>query len=187
MTLQIGNKIDEVIQRILGDPANDIEPDITLANDIARDGLEAIFAGLGPFENGVFTTVTEEWKGLMRHFAAENSRELVRLCGQDRDFNRAEWGRHCLAYIAGDSVCTSETTMETGVKRSMLLVDQIANQLGKPPRRMLEILDAEDEDLERIDMEVRAAEAASRELDTKAQNSGNIDSSTIDTSNDRNK
>lgn len=185
MALQIVDKIDEVIQRILGDPDNGIDPDTVLANTIAQDGLEAIFAGLGPFDEatGVFPTVTEEWTKLMKHFAAEDSDELKRLCGQDRDFNRTEWGRHCLAYIAGDSDCTSETTMRGGTKRSMLLVDQVADELGKPRRRMLEILDAEVDDLKRIDIEVRTAEAA---FTAREQDSGYTDPST-DTSDERNK
>jgi hypothetical protein len=184
MTLRIGANIEDVIKHILGDPGNGIPPDPILAGDIARDGLKAIFSGTGPWENGVVTAVTEEWKTLMLHFAPENSRELERLCGQDRDFNGSEWGKHCLAYIAGDSGCTSETTMATGTKRSMLLVDQFAN----PPRRMLEILDAEGADLERIDMEIRAAEALNapdaKAEDTKTEDLINTQSPIPDTPDD---
>lgn len=124
--MNIGKKIQEVRRKIV----MGLEP--TLANDIARDGRAAIFAGIGTFNgDGVVTSVTPEWTKLMTHFK-NNDDELKRLCGQEKQFNQADWGLECLAYIAGDSTCTSDTTYGTGTKRSMLL---------HPDRKMLEILD----------------------------------------------
>ena len=69
--------------------------------------------------------------------------------------------------------------MATGTKRSMSQV---------PGRRMLELLDAEGADLERIDTEVRAAEALNaREAkteDTKTEDLSNTESTIPDTPDD---
>lgn len=130
--MHIGDKIDEVRQRI-------IDGDQTLANIISRAGLKAIFTGIGQFDhNGVVTNPTFEWKDLMRNFA-NDQKELDRLCGKEAFFNRSDWGLACLAYIAGDSTCTSDTTATTGTKRSMLAHED---------RQMLENLDAEQDDLQ---------------------------------------
>lgn len=179
MTLQIGKNIEEVSRRILGDDEN--PPDTTLANDIARDGIKALISGMGTLENGVVTKVTDDWKNLMRHFAADNSRELERLCGQDRDFNGSEWGMHCLAYIVGDSTCTSETTMRGGTRRSMLLVDELAN----PSRNMLENLDAEGGALAGFGKTQTSSIDTSQNPDAEAEDLSYIESPITDASDDK--
>jgi hypothetical protein len=130
MAFHIGDKIEAVRQEIATGENEG------LANQIARDGLAAIFAGIGRFDrNGVVVEVTPEWKTLMGHFA-NNKTELARLCGKDRLFNGSDWGQASLAYIVGDSTCTIQTAGETGTGRSMNL---------HPERNMLGNLDAEPE------------------------------------------
>jgi hypothetical protein len=171
MALQIGENLERV--RLL------IQNGTISGLDFAKDAKKAIFAGKG-------STV---WEDFMKKFVPAGSRELERMCGRDAAFNNTLWGELCLVYVIGDSTCTSETTMRGGTKRSMLLVDEIrASSIPPlPPRRMLELLDAEGPNLTNLDAEVRAAEA-SRESDADTARSGdlsNTDSSDTDTSNDK--
>jgi hypothetical protein len=176
MALHIGEKIEAVSRRIRGDEPG-TQPDPDFAFELAEAAIAAMSAGMG----NAAGEVPSKWETLMRIFTNDQT-ELDRLCGRDQVFMNSQWGKFCLAYIAGDSVCTSETTMRGGTKRSMLLVDQLAN----PPRRMLEILDAQGVDLQTIDAEVRAAEAAAKALNEKSPDSGNTDPSSTETPDERN-
>lgn len=100
--MRITEKLNNVRQRILNG-------DVTLADDIAADGIAAIFAGIN----------SDKWQILMKNFAADGSPELERLCGRDTDFNNSRWGMACLAYIAGNSICTATTAAATGTIRGM--------------------------------------------------------------------
>jgi len=106
--MKIMKKIEEVRQKVI---SGDIDP-----NDLAKDGIEAIFAGM----QRPLGTATPEWEKLMRHFVNDD-KELDRLCGKEPSFNGSRWGLACIAYIAGNSVCTSETATVTGTSRSMSL------------------------------------------------------------------
>jgi hypothetical protein len=100
---------------------NEIMAGSRSGTDVARMALRAISDGMG----------SKAWEELMGLYAS-NSEELNRLCGREPNFNQTQWGMFCLAYIAGDSTCTSETAMETGTLRSMNIV---------PDREMKELLD----------------------------------------------
>ncbi|MGC2238542.1 MAG: hypothetical protein WA584_20475 [Pyrinomonadaceae bacterium] len=133
--MNIVNNIDVQLENIRNG-------DETLAKEISDAALDAVLAGIGKFDqNGVVIQVTPQWEKFMRYFAG-NEQELARLCGKEKAFNDSEWGLHCLAYMAGDSDCTSETQSTTGAKRTMTLMEELA-----PSRRMLETLDAEGVDL----------------------------------------
>jgi hypothetical protein len=132
MALRIGERIEDIRREI--EKGNS-----SLADELARLGVKAMFAGIGTFdeETRVYTNITPEWIELMENFA-HNQTELDRLCGKDREFNDSEWGKVCLAYICGDSTCTAPTARKGGTSRSMK---------EEPLRRMLETLDAERDDL----------------------------------------
>lgn len=133
MTMKIGEKIDKVRLEII----NGTTP--SMAEDLARAGVKAIFAGIGEWDAAgeVVVNVSPEWTDLMKLFVPDDAKELARLCGQDKDFNESDWGLACLAYIAGDSTCTAPTAWTTGGKRSMIM---------HPDRDMIKNLDAETTD-----------------------------------------
>lgn len=179
MAMRIGQNIENVRREIKKNG------NVMRANRIARDGIAAIFAGIGKFnEEGVVTEATAEWKRLMSHFATTQE-ELDRLCGKEKNFNASDWGMVCLAYIAGDSTCTSTTTDTTGTRRSMLV---------DPDRRMLENLDAEVKDISKFKIAGALFAKALNELDTEksdldtekadSENLSNTRSSETDTTND---
>src|SRR6185369_2874958 len=117
-------RIVENLERVRQDIENGTGP--ISAADLAKLAIDAIFKGIGTFDGDVVINVNPKWKELMKVYTpVEGSNELKRLCGEDLTFMRTTWGRHCLAYIAGDSTCTSETAKKGGTKRSMLLVDEI--------------------------------------------------------------
>lgn len=124
MTMEIGNKLKILRKNSAADP--------DLATRLAKAGRDAILAGM-LMPDG---KPTDQWKALME-FVTDKPTELARLCGQDPVFNASEWGRFCLAYIAGDSTCTSETPGVTGTRRTMVFLDEVAD------RRLLEVLDME--------------------------------------------
>ena len=99
--MKIKQKIEEVRQQIL-------DGDTTLGNDIARAGMAAIFKGIN----------SSEWEAMMNYFK-NDQRELDRLCGREEAFNKSRWGLACLAYVAGNSVCTAMTATDTGTMRGM--------------------------------------------------------------------
>ena len=113
--MRIKEKIDLVSQEIVQNGNTE------LARRIAFDGLDSIIAGM---RTGTGET-TPEWRRLMSHFT-DDADELKRLCGEDPRFNDTEWGLFCLAYIAGDSTCTSDTTMRGGTLRSIRMHDELA-------------------------------------------------------------
>lgn len=124
MTMQIGEKLKTLRKDSAADP--------DLAKRLAKAGKDAIIAGmLKP--NG---DTTEQWTKLME-FVTDDPKELERLCGQDPAFLESDWGPYCLAYIAGDATCTSETPGSTGTRRTMMFLDEVAD------RNLLEILDME--------------------------------------------
>ena len=108
MTMRIGEKIDDLTARA--------KKDADLALRIAEAGRDAVLAGMQTPDG----EVTPQWERLMK-FITDDPRELERLCGKDTVFNDSQWGLYCLAYIAGDSDCTSETPGATGMKRTMTL------------------------------------------------------------------
>jgi hypothetical protein len=99
--MKIMQKIEDVRQQIL-------DGDTTLAEDLATQGIEAIFEGIK----------SPKWEALMGNFA-NNQNELDRLCGRDQVFNKSRWGLACLAYIAGNSTCTATTATDGGTARGM--------------------------------------------------------------------
>ena len=102
-----------------------------------------------------------DWEKLMDFFAnpVKGSpayvEEMDRLCGRDTDFLNVTYGKYCLAYIAGDSTCGSDTTGTTGTLRTILMHDKKA---GRP--EMQNLLDATDGTVKRI----LAAEKAAAKL-----------------------
>lgn len=116
MALKIGEKIDNV--------RNEIQSGLRSGSALATLGIEAIFKGMDD----------PAWELLMREFTDDKT-ELDRLCGRDDWFMAQPWGQHCLAYIAGDSTCTSETALRTGTKRSMR---------EDPTRGMEQLIDKEE-------------------------------------------
>lgn len=99
--MRIRQRITRVRQEIL-------DGNTTLGNDIAQDAISAMFKGIG----------SPEWETFMRRFST-NTAELNRLCGREASFNNSRWGLACLAYIAGNGVCTALTATETGTERGM--------------------------------------------------------------------
>jgi len=95
--------------------------DTELADKIGGDAVKAIFKGMRDASGGV----TPEWIALMSNYTDDQA-ELDRLCGKDQAFNNSKWGSVCLAYIAGDSTCTSDTAYMTGGRRSIITRDLIA-------------------------------------------------------------
>jgi hypothetical protein len=92
---------------------------------LAELGKEAMFKGIG----------SNEWETLMKEFVPEGSKELDRLCGRDHWFmSQDPWGPLCIAYIAGDSNCTSATARRGGTMRTMAEV---------PGRNLLAFIDQE--------------------------------------------
>lgn len=104
-----------------------------LGEKIGDDGLKALITGMRD-ANG---KTTPEWEALMSNFT-DDQKELDRLCGREEAFNKSRWGLFCLAYIAGDSTCTSDTAMTTGARRSIVLRD-----LMNGNTEMQDTLDAE--------------------------------------------
>lgn len=137
MALSIRQKLEAIRQEIE-------DGNTSLADEMADLGLKAVFAGLGPFDrtSGVFTSVTTAWQDLMEKITTDPT-ELSRLCGKDKTFNESEWGVVCLAYIAGDSICTAPTARRGGTARTM------SEDLT---RQMLETLDAEETDLPNLSL-----------------------------------
>ncbi len=84
-----------------------------LADEIAKAGKDAILAGMLKDDG----SVTPEWENMMKYFK-NDQKELDRLCGQEQGFNNSRWGLMCLAYIAGNSLCTITTTNTTGTERN---------------------------------------------------------------------
>lgn len=115
MALKIGEKIDKV--------RDEIEAGLRSGSDLAELGKEAVFKGMND----------PAWETLMREFTDDKT-ELDRLCGKDEWFMKQPWGQLCLAYIAGDSICTSMTARKTGAKRTMR---------EDPSRGMEELIDKE--------------------------------------------
>lgn len=85
----------------------------TLANSISMAGVNAILKGMKNSDG----SSTNEWKTLMEYFA-NNDDELKRLCGEDDAFNQFDWSSQCLAYIAGNSLCTVTSATMTGTGRN---------------------------------------------------------------------
>lgn len=108
--MNIRGKLKEQRDFILNDPTGAGK---TRADDIAKAGKKAIMAGMRKDDG----TVTTEWEDLMKFFK-NDQRELDRLCGREKEFNRSRWGLMCLAYIAGNSLCTVTTTETTGTERN---------------------------------------------------------------------
>lgn len=112
MALKIGEKLEKVRKYIE-------DGDAVLANDLAKAAEDAIFAGIGRFnQDRVVVEGTKEWERLMKFFT-DDPKELARLCGKDRGFNGSSWGLRCLAYIAGDGGCTSMTARAGGTMRTI--------------------------------------------------------------------
>lgn len=179
-------RIRENLERVRRDIENGTGP--VSGAELADLAIQAMFEGIGTFDGDVVIDVNDAWKDLMKVYApVEGSNELRRLCGEDLRFNRTTWGRHCLAYVAGDSTCTIETAGRGGTQRSMILVDQILGEQEppQPPRRMLELLDAEEDDLEMLDAQARAAFKDAKESRAQRENSGNTYSPDTDASNDK--
>ena len=67
--------------------------------------------------------------------------ELNRLCGMEPEFNSSRWGMACIAYIAGNSTCTSETATATGTVRAMSL--EMIKNLDAEGARLADFKNAE--------------------------------------------
>ncbi len=108
--MNIRGKIKSQRDFILNDPTG---AGGTRAADIAKAGKAAIIAGMRNADG----SLTAEWEKMMEFFA-NDQRELDRLCGRENDFNNSRWGIMCLAYIAGNSLCTITTTDTGGTERN---------------------------------------------------------------------
>ncbi len=112
------------------------------ARDFAKAALKAALKGIGEFDaaDKVVTKVNTQWEDFMKLITTDAT-ELARLCGKDTAFMDKKWSKHCLAYMVGDSTCTSTTNITTGPRRTMDM-DIVLT------RRMREMLDAEGTDLD---------------------------------------
>ena len=119
--MKINEKIAKVRSECMADPNE--------GKNLADLAFAALDAGMG----------STAWRKLMSRFTDDQD-ELRRLNGLDEEFNEKQWGKFCLAYMLGDSTCTSETAMETGTHRTMSLP-------ALADRKMKDLLDAEGDDL----------------------------------------
>jgi hypothetical protein len=102
-----------VIQNIRRVRAKVMGGDTIFTDDLTKKAINAIVAGMR--DNG---QVTDEWKALMEIYAVDDQTQLDRLCGKDPVFMAGDWARECLAYIAGNSTCGSDTATMTGTERN---------------------------------------------------------------------
>jgi Animal haem peroxidase len=104
--MNIAEKIEILRQRVIKGEVS--------ANALARDGIKAMKMGM----QRPLGTRTTEWAALMGYIT-DDADELTRLCGLETRFNESRWGLASVAYIGGNSLCTSETVTATGTLRAM--------------------------------------------------------------------
>ncbi len=103
--MRIVEKVIEYNRYLLSQP-DDVRKQ--LLDDLAKKGRKAIFEGLK----------SKDWCEFMDKFA-DTKEQLDRLTGKDKAFNETMWGMQCLAYMASNSTCTSDTITGTGTLRNM--------------------------------------------------------------------
>lgn len=152
MPLRIRQKIRETNKKIMLDKS--------LGHEIGIQAMKVIFEGhaLG----------SSEWRTLMEFYADPETPELKRLCGDDTEFMKLDWGRRCIAYIAGDCACGSETITTGGALRSILDRDRVTSTDD-----MWNTIDATGPELQRL-LAIRKEEL-SREAATEDADRGQSD------------
>lgn len=80
-------------ERIMSEPTADLQK--SAADEVGKLAAKAVKGGIK----------SAAWALYMSRYC-DKPEQLMRLCGEDPDFNESPWSEQCLAYLPSNGVCT---------------------------------------------------------------------------------